>query len=197
MVYYKPDNFNFDQFAQQIESKVHGNKTSDNKLSFSAPFSYTKLPIKIVFNLRDDNTSIHFKYRISLFENNVVFLLTMVFLLFFKYHGVNTLGYLSIISGIIFYFFNTIKISNTIKNIFYNLVGGKTDVGMPELWKKQEKWMKDKTLCPACGETKNPYSAKCVNCGLYFNKKQTHFKKVNLSSSKENDVVYEVTKNKK
>lgn len=197
IVFYKPDDFSFDSFVNQIELAFTNVKKENGELSFSASLSYSKLPIKISFAIIDDKVSIHCRYRISLFENNTVLLLSMVFALFFNHFHNVPAAIFAIIIGLGFYFFNTIKISNSIKSIIYNLMGGKTDIGKPELWKKQQEWMKDKNRCPACGEHKNAYSATCINCGLHLQKGKAEIKITNTSDQNNGDIVYEIKKKKK
>ena len=197
LVFYKTDDFNVDEFINQIESQLIVSEKNKQQLIFSTPFSYSKLPVKITLSVVDDNTSIHCKYAISLFENNMVFLLTATFSLFFFHFDNQLFAIASLVIGVLFYFFNTIKISNSIKTLIYNQVGGNADIGTPELWKQQQKWMKDANLCPACGEPKNAYSHKCINCGLFFSENTTKITNVNSSLPIGSEIIYEVTKKKK
>jgi hypothetical protein len=197
IVFYKPNDFSFDLFVNQIESAFALSTKVKGELEFLAPLSYSKLPIKISLSLIDDKVSIHCKYRISLFESNVIVLLSWVFAFFFNHFNNLATAIFTLILGLGFYFFNTIKISNSIKRIIYNLIGGNPDIGKPELWKNQQEWMKDKNRCPACGEYKNAYSASCINCGLHLQNTKEDIKKINTSGSNDGDIVYEITKKKK
>ncbi len=194
LVFYKPEGFDLNRFIEQIRVKIPTIEYSDEQLTFTANFSYSKLPVKIVLTIHDYGTSIYCSYQISLFENNTALLLSLVFTGFFYHFNSTLFAAVSLISGILFYFFNTIKISNALKALIYNSVGNIEEVGEPALWEMQQKWMKDKTLCPACGEPKNMYSNKCVNCGLYFSKKRGKFSNINTSVLGNKSVTYEVTK---
>jgi len=197
LVFYKPDEFDVDIFLTQIETEVNINSKDSSEVIFSAPFSFSKLPIKIKMRVRDYNAYIHCKYQISLFENNIIFLLTLTFAAFFLHFDNHAFSFISVVTGLLYYFFNLAKISNSIKALIYKQIGGSTDIGTPELWKQQKQWMKDTTLCPACGESKNEYSNKCINCGLYFDKNKPKINQVNTSISGNNEIVYEVIKKKK
>jgi hypothetical protein len=197
LVFYKTDEFNVDEFIKLIELQLIASEKVKQQLIFSAPFSYSKLPINITLSVVDDNTSIHCKYTISLFENNMVLLLALTFSIFFFHFNNVIFAITSLVFGVLFYFFNTLKISNSIKELIYNQIGGNADIGTPELWNQQQKWMKDANLCPACGEPKNTYSNKCINCGLYFSKKNMKITNVNSSLPVGSEIIYEVTKKNK
>jgi hypothetical protein len=172
IILYKPKNFSTSLFVDKIKDKVSIVYTDDNKIVFNAPLSYSKLPVKITVFINDDETDTLFvKYNISLFENNVIFVLAITFATFFYYFDVTKISILFIIGGIIFYLLNIAKISKSIKDIVNKLFDGNSEIGEPALWKKQQIWINDQTVCPACGEKINSYSAKCLNCGLFLTKK--------------------------
>ncbi len=197
LVFYKPEGFKMDLFIKQIQLKVSHVDFSEGQLTFISNFSYSKLPVKIVLTIRDYNTSIYCSYKISLFENNVALLLSLVFTIFFYHFNSILFAVISIVGGLLFYFFNLLKISNGVKALIYSSVGKIDEVGEPALWQQQQQWMKNKKLCPACGEQKNAYSNKCINCGLHFSKKKEKFSNINTSGLGNNSISYEVNKNKK
>lgn len=170
VLFYKPDDFNTTRFFEQIQSKVSVNYIDSEKIIFTAPFSFSKLPVKITLSIIVDNSTIFCKYNISLFENNVIILSSLVFAGFFYNFGSESISIVSILAGVIFYLLNTAEISKSVKSLIYNIFGNNAEIGEPVLWEKQQQWMKDKTLCPACGEPKNQYSSKCLNCGLFLDK---------------------------
>lgn len=170
VVFYKIDDFDPDLIFKQIQSKVLISSIKDEDIIFTAPFSFSKLPIKIGLSIIDDYSTVYCKYNISLFENNVIILLSLVFASFFYFFGSELISFFSIIGGVIFYLFNAIEMSKSVKTLIYSIFGNNAEIGEPILWEKQQQWMKDKTLCPACGEPKNPYSSKCVGCGLFLDK---------------------------
>ena len=170
VIFYKTDDFEVNSFFKQIQSKVSTSLISDDKIVFTAPFSFSKLPVKITLNISDDNSTIYCKYSISLFENNVILLLSIVFASFFYHFGGNLITIISILIGLVFYLLNAVEMSKSVKTLIYNIFGDNAEIGEPVLWEKQQQWMKDKSLCPACGEPKNPYSSKCLGCGLFLDK---------------------------
>jgi len=196
LVFYKPDDFNTDDFVQRLKQKLRTDKFNDS-LIFSINSPVSKLPIKVQLEIIDDNTSLCFKYHISLFENNVVLIAALVFSTFFYYNSSVGIAITALLLGVIYYLSNTSKISHSIKSELYNLMGSKIDFGMVELWSKQKKWMKDSTLCPACGEPKNNYSNSCVNCGLVFSKNKPRLSQTNTSLSNNSEISYQITKRKK
>ena len=77
---------------------------------------------------------------------------------------------LALVAGLVFYGLNLHKTISSLKRIAIDAAGATLDLGEPALWKKQKKWLNDSRVCPACGEPKNTYSYKCINCGIYFTK---------------------------
>lgn len=196
MVFYKPESFETDEFIQQLIQKFNAENVG-NRFVFNSKSSFSKLPVKVYLQVIDDNTSVQCKYKISMFENNTVFISTIVFALFFYFNNSANASILPIIFGLGYFLTNTSRISHSIKSEIYNLLGSNIDYGMVDLWKKQKQWMKDPLLCPACGEPKNKYSNACVNCGLQFNKAKQKLSKTNTSSSQKKLVNYELLKKKK
>lgn len=170
VVFYKTDDFEVNTFFKQIQSSVSVISISDDKIIFTAPFSFSKLPVKITINVIDDNSTVYCQYSISLFENNVILLLSLVFAGFFYYFDAELITVTSILIGLVFYLLNAAQISKSIKTLIYNIFGNNAEMGEPVLWEKQQQWMKTNTLCPACGEPKNPYSSNCIGCGLFVDK---------------------------
>ena len=170
VVFYKADDFDINVTFEQIKSKVTVSTIKNDKIIFTAPFSFSKLPVKIVLSIVDDHTTVYCRYNISLFENNVILLLSIVFASFFYYFGSELVSGFSIFVGLVFYLLNAAEMSKSVKTLIYNIFGNNAEIGEPVLWEKQQQWMKDKALCPACGEPKNPYSNKCLSCGLFLDK---------------------------
>lgn len=195
LVFYKPEGFVTDAFIHQLKLKFN----IENNITpfvFHTRSSFSKLPIKVVFDVIDDNTSILCRYNISLFENNLVFIASLVFASFFYFNNSIDVSVIVIALGIVYYLANTSRISHFIKSNIYNILGSNIDYGMIDLWKKQKQWMQDPLLCPACGEPKNKYSNKCVNCGLFFTKDKQRVSQTNTSLSNSESINYEI-KNKK
>lgn len=160
LVLYKPESFN----QQAVEQKLHNLNQVKSLVSF-----YLRVKTSLI---ADDQTSIQIKYRISLFELNILFLFFLLFGLFFYWFDRHLFCVISIIAAFVFYFFNLAHVSRKTKDSILHILAIGSEIEENQLWKKQQVWMKDKTLCPACGEPKNPYAYKCVNCGIYFKKSE-------------------------
>jgi len=197
IVFYKPDEFKIEQFILLLRNDVQSDSNNSDSISWLSTNSYTKLPVKISLNIIDDNTSISCRYKISMFENNVVLIFGVVMALFMNYNDSLLGTFIPILGGILFYLLNTIKISNGVKGLIYSYISIDKDIGEPELWQMQQLWMKDKTRCPACGEPKNPYSHKCVNCGVYYSKKQKATPNGNSNITNNLSVNYQLPPKKK
>ncbi|MDA3893960.1 MAG: hypothetical protein PF517_20055 [Salinivirgaceae bacterium] len=196
LVFYKPEEFNTQHFVEQIKDKVNLLNTKGERITFTDSISYSKLPIKINLTVHDDNTSIHCRYKISLLENNIALLFSIVFANFFFYFQSTFLALTVLVLGVVFYTLNAAKISRNIKALIYTVIGINSDFDTSELWHQQQQWMKDKNLCPACGELKNNHSNICVNCGLYFSTKKPNIDQVNISSLQKTELNYKITKKK-
>jgi hypothetical protein len=190
IVFYKTEEFDSALFMQRLAAEYHAHLQGDSIVA-DTPVSISKIPIRVNFQFKPDNVTGNVSFSLSLLESNLALIISSVFSFFFLSYNDTLFGYLSIIAGILFYFIN-IHISVTaIKRSIIKISGTPFDLGEPELWKKQQVWMKDPLLCPACGEPKNPYSYKCVNCGIYFSNptKQPSDEQVNTTGSEQ--IVYQ------
>jgi len=166
---YKPIDFNINLFVNKIRSKIPVVYVSGDKIVLNAPLSFSKIPLTVTITINDTELdTLYVKYNISLFENNIILILTIIFAIFFYYFDNNIIGTLSIIIGIVFYLLNTARVSKSIKSIVNELFNGDSEIGEPNLWSKQQEWINDYNVCPACGEKINLYTNKCLNCGLYL-----------------------------
>lgn len=194
VVFYKPEGFNTNEFVDAFIQRFNIQTAGADNMHFTASISLSGLPIKLWVSMVDDNVTIACNYRISLFENNLIMVASWIFAVFFylnhlKFFSVAFLGV-----GLLYYLVNTAKISNSLKKEFFRLMGSKIEYGNAELWKMQKQWMKDKTICPACGEPKNKYSNACVNCGLVFSKNKIQMSQTNMSNLNTSTINFEVTK---
>lgn len=193
VVFYKPDDFNTDEFALKVKQKFNV-EVVDEFFLFQSKSSFSKLPVKVKMSISDDNTSLHCQYKISLFENNIVFLAALVIAAFFYFNDNIAISVFAASAGLIYYLANTSRISHFLKAGLYNLMDSKIEYGTAKLWKKQKQWMKNPLLCPACGEQKNKYSNSCVNCGLVFSKSKAKPSQTNTSAAQNNAINYKLTK---
>lgn len=178
LVFYKPDEFNVEIIQKDLGSK---------EIQIQSLF-YFKTKVKTT--VFDDNVSINIAYYISLFEQNIIFLFFVLFAVFFYVFNANAFSTLSIISGGIFYLSNLMYVSKHTKLVLSEKTGLGSEIEESLLWKKQQEWMKNNTLCPACGEPKNSYSNKCVNCGIYFSKKAKNIDAASTTSGQSFTIDY-------
>lgn len=176
VIFYKPDYFDDLRVNKQL-SVIH-------KVQTLASF-----PLQVSIKPVIDKISIQVLYKISLFELNIIFLFVMLGVFFLNYIDKTAWAWAFLIFGSGFYLVNLMHVSRKIKVKITKILGFTDDQEANQLWKKQQLWMKNKNLCPACGEPKNPYANKCVNCGLYFTKKALPYK--NSSLTLDSDVIIE------
>ncbi|MBI9069102.1 MAG: hypothetical protein JEZ09_17525 [Salinivirgaceae bacterium] len=182
IIFYKPENFENTDFQKHFES---GNLKIKTLLNF---------PASVTFIINDENVSIQVLYKISMFEQNIILLFSFLMATFFYLFDANALSIISIFIGVFYYIGNLSKVSKSIKNLVYSYIGGNLSVEESTLWNLQQKWMKDKNLCPACGEPKNPYSNKCINCGIYLSKKTVKLESENSTTVKDIVIDYKIKK---
>ncbi len=194
VIFYKPEGFSSELFLKSFYPQATIHDSGNGFLVFTTPITLLKLPVKVKIWLADDNTSIQCNYQISMLGNNLVILLGLLFMMFFMYFHAKLPEILSPVLAVFYYVLNTLRISSHLKKIIYSYLGFDNVAGKPELWQQQIKWMQDQKVCPACGEEQNPYSVKCVNCGLFLHKKPQKLNQINTSNPFFKDVHYEFKK---
>jgi hypothetical protein len=182
LVFYTPDNFNDSVFLKQLAKHLQI-ENYGYQMKVHSNVSLSKLPVKIGILFLPDTVASKIIFTLSLFENNLVLLAGMLFSSFLFYYNSTTLAVLLLLSAILFYLINLHKSIQNLRKIAIDAAGTNLDMGEPALWKHQQKWLKDPSVCPACGEPTNPYSAKCVNCGLHLTKPKKHSPGGNTNSS--------------
>jgi hypothetical protein len=197
VAFYKSKDFNVGLFYNNLKKDaVNSNITSD-VLTVFVPYSLTKIPVKVYFSIIDDNVTIYCKYKISLFENNTGLLFSFFLTGFFYYFNSILLSVITLLAGFSFYIFNLTLISRKIKLLIEKTANMDRDAAEPVLWEKQQKWIKTPDVCPACGEKINPYSKKCLNCGLILKGKHSSKKYSNTTVTYKQNINYILTKDSK
>ncbi|MFA6403534.1 MAG: hypothetical protein WCX31_18215 [Salinivirgaceae bacterium] len=193
LVFYKPDSFDNTLFMKQLGTKYEGT-ISNECLVASVPNPVSKIPIKVSFRFQPDPITGKVSFTLSLFELNLSLIFFVALGLFFRFYQNPLFSYLAIVSGILFYFISIHASVTGIKKSIIQISGTTFDLGELELWKKQQGWMKNELLCPACGEPKNPYSYQCVSCGIYFAKALKDNERVQINTTGTENVHYHYSK---
>ncbi|HAM98868.1 MAG TPA: hypothetical protein DCQ26_09700 [Marinilabiliales bacterium] len=198
VVFYKTDDFSDTSFLLKIAAHFQQKAPQNTIISqiLSVPI---KIPIKVTFHYQPDPLTGKVSIELSLFELNVTLLLFTIFSYFFFHYDNSLLGFLSLAAGLFVYVISIHETTAHIKAQIYLLSGTSSDMGESALWKKQQEWMKDPKVCPACGEAKNPYSGTCISCGIFFGKKNSHVEQMQINSTGNSSVNihYQPTKNEK
>lgn len=187
LVFYTPEQFSASTFVNNL-GKEFSISEQGYFMEFPSTVSLSRLPVNTFMEIQSDAVSTKITLIVSLFENNVILLLSLLLSAFLYYFDAFTGSTLSLIAGVVFYATNLHKTISTLRNKVLKIAGANLDLGEPGLWRKQQQWMKDPSVCPACGEPVNPYSHRCINCGIYlFNpKKQKQENSVNTSNGSSN-----------
>ncbi len=197
VAFYKSKDFDINLFYNTLKKEAVNSSTTSDKLTLFVPFSLTKIPVKVYFSIIDDDVTIYCKYQISLFENNTGLLSSFLLAGFFYYFNSTFWSIVTLLAGFSFYIFNLIIISRKIKQLIEKTVNRDADAAEPVLWEKQQKWIKTPGVCPACGEKINPYSKKCLNCGLTLKGKHSAKKYSNTTTTYKQNINYTLTKDRK
>lgn len=193
----RTEDFNMDRYLQQIEKEFQiSNNPFSNKKENIFPLPWVNLGLRYGYSLNDEHATINIKYSISLFELNLFFVLCtgLAIFVFIAQH----LGFAILLLGfaIFYYWFALSTVSHGIKHLFTRDNQMCHAMEEPGLWQKQQIWMKNPTLCSACGEPKNPYSKHCVNCGVADNTiKKTKDDNTSPTDSS-NEIKYHFNRNK-
>lgn len=170
LVFYKSDNTNYNVLLANMLKKNKGKQTSSDSFEWQSKKGIFNTRILVKFKINNDELTLHVRYFISMFESNILLLLGVVFALFFMFNNQTLLVVLSLVVGLLAWFVNITRVSFYIKKQFRVFGFFNNNVNRQYLWQQQQKWIKQKNLCPACGEILNPYSANCTQCGLAIQK---------------------------
>lgn len=169
LVFYAPGDFEEQNFQQAIVEHFNA-RVDDNQFTTETAISLSKLPVKIRLHYFSDSIAPKITIQISLFENTTALLLFVAIGIFLIQFNAVSLAITMFLVGLAFYIINLHKTLSNLKTKLLNLAHANLDWGEPALWKKQQAWLKNPLVCPACGEPRNAYSSNCVNCGLYLSK---------------------------
>jgi hypothetical protein len=182
LLFYKPEKFDNVLFMRQLEREFHG------------ILQENRIPIRVNIHYKPDNITGNVSISISLFESNLLLTLFLAFGFFFLFHQSQFFGIASIMAGILYYFLNIHVSIASIKKSIIRISGITFDLGESELWKKQQVWMENEHLCPACGEQKNPYSYRCINCGIHFRNPNKQEDNAVINTTGATEVTYQYQK---
>jgi hypothetical protein len=194
LLFYKPNNFDNIGFIKELAKEFQA-LHQHNIITADIPISITRMPIRVTMHYKPDNLTGDVSISLSLLESNLLLIIFLAFGFFFMFHQNLVFGIASIVAGVLYYILNIHVSITAIKKSIIRISGTTYDLGEHELWEKQQEWMKNELLCPACGEQKNPYSYKCINCGIYFSnpKKQVDNSMANTTGT--DNVKYQYRKN--
>lgn len=193
LVFYKPEAFDNSLFMNKLGAEYKTTVFNDGFVA-SVPNPLSKIPLKVTFRFQPDPITGKVSFTLSLFELNLLLLLFFALGLFFRFYQNPLFSYLAIVFGILFYLISIHASVTGIKRSIIQISGTTYDLGELELWKKQQEWMKNELLCPACGEPKNPYSYHCVSCGIYFATPSKHNEKVQVNTTGTENIHYHYSK---
>lgn len=182
LVFYAPDDFEEQHFLQDLVEHFNA-RAEAYRFTAEAALSLSRLPIKIKLRYHPDPVAPKITILISLFENTIALLLFVAISLFLFQFNAVSVAITLLIAGLIFYIVNLHKTLSNLKLVLLKLAHANLDWGEPALWKKQQTWLKNPMVCPACGEPRNSYSSTCVNCGLYLTKAAKHTNSWSISTS--------------
>ncbi|PKP11334.1 MAG: hypothetical protein CVU09_03430 [Bacteroidetes bacterium HGW-Bacteroidetes-4] len=182
LVFYAPENFEEQNFHQAIVEHFNA-RFDDNQFTTETAISLSRLPVKIRLRYYSDSIAPKITLRISMFENTIALLLFLAIGVFLFQFDAVALAITMILAGLAFYIINLHKTLSNLKTKLLNLAHANLDWGEPALWKKQQAWLKNPLVCPACGEPRNAYSSNCVNCGLYLSKAPKNKNSSSVSTS--------------
>lgn len=171
VVFYKSEKNSSPDFIHNLFISNHGTLESKGNYLFQGNKGVFGLRSIVKVQANIEGPTIHIKYFSSLFESNIIFLLGIVLGSFFYLNQKYLFGVVFFIVGLAVYLINTILINSYIKSILKPIGELNQTLEQQELWLKQKEWTKDPDVCSACGEPINPYTIKCVNCGLQFSTK--------------------------
>ncbi len=192
MVFYKSDQINVAEAIDNIVCNNDGKILENKQILFQGNKGLFGWPSRIKLHLNSEGTTIHITYHLSLFESNILLLFGILFGSFFYMYNHVNYSVLAIIISCSLYIINTFKLSAFAKELVAKFGSLTKSIEQQKLWEQQQKWIKDIKVCPACGEPVNPYSANCVNCGLFFKgkKSKNHDTGVNNTNNQEISIEY-------
>lgn len=170
-VFYKPDDFDLKRETKNLLYHKNVRLDSDNYFYIQGNIGLFKMPSRIKLKLDADGVTLQVKYYISLFESNIILLLGVVLGVFFLIMQKQQFSYIAFLAGSLFYVLNAVFINNFLKSILHHFGSFAETVEQQALWRKQKEWLKKPDICSACGEPVNPYSTKCVSCGMHYKNK--------------------------
>ncbi|MGD9992737.1 MAG: hypothetical protein AB7S69_05515 [Salinivirgaceae bacterium] len=182
LVFYAPDDFDENSYLKTLVEHFQA-RITDYDITAESAVSLSKLPVKIKLHYQPDPIAPKITIRISLFENTIALLLFVAIGVFLFEFDAVSVAITMLLAGVVFYIINLHKTLSNLKTKLLNLARANLDWGEPALWKKQQIWLKNPMVCPACGEPRNSYSSKCVNCGLWLNKASKNKNTGNISTS--------------
>ncbi len=196
VVFYKSDQINVAEAIDNIITENKGKILGNELIIFQGHKGLFGLPSRIKLSLNTEGPTIHISYHISLFESNILLLFGMLFGSFFAYYNHVEYSFIAFIAGGSLYVSNALKLHIFTKELVAKFGSLTKNIEQQKLWEQQQKWIKDITVCPACGEPVNQYSANCVSCGLFFKGKnnRSHYSTVNNTNDLGISVYFKDTK---
>jgi len=193
LIFYKPDHFDGLGFMNELGKEFQG-VHHNNRITANLPVSITKIPIRVNIHYKPDNVTGNVSIALSLFESNLLLTFFLAFGFFFFFHQSHFFGTTTILAGILYYILSIHVSITAIKKSIIRISGITFDLGESDLWKKQQEWMKNEQLCPACGEQKNPYSYQCINCGIHFRNPNKQADNTAINTTGAPEVTYQYQK---
>ncbi len=198
VISYKSDDLDYSNLLYEITKKNYGKQIDSDNFEWQIKKGLFNNVIPVKIKVNTDNISVHISYYVSLFESNILLLFGLLFSVFFFISGQPHLISTPIILGVTAWFINTIRIIFYVKEQLKTFSKFDNNISRQYLWGKQQKWINEEHLCPACGEPLNPYSSSCTQCRLNVkNTKNKPINKANLTSEKNINFEYQLKKRNK
>jgi len=201
-----------------LDNKVKGNKLNSaiitelisNEISSVNPEKFSVKDYIITYS--SISNLFRYEYQIKLYvekagnDHNIIYeidlekvlriiIIGIILTAFFSFLSVKYFLISAGIFSLLFYALNVLIISTSVENIIKRAIGNNnysfndSEAVSPE----QEQWIKDKNLCPGCGEFVTNIDLNCPECGLRI-KKNKYSVPIDLSKHKEKKIKYHYKK---
>lgn len=197
VVFYKSDNINVSEAVSYIVSQNKGKAINNKLIHFQGNKGVFGLPSRIRLLINTEGATIHINYYQSLFESNILLLFGILFSAYFFIYNHVEYSVIALLVGIGVYASNALKVNLFAKELVAKFGSLTKNIEQQKLWELQQIWIKDVSVCPACGEKVNPYSANCVNCGLHFKGKLKKRQNSGTNNTTNQRIKYNFKKTKK
>ncbi len=187
-------------YSALANTDVENLKLDNDSLSFMTNNSLFKIhyPVKLNFEVND---TIVINYSIALSELLKVSILVVIVAAFLSRLYITTFITFLLILLAAFYIINILIVDSAVRRIINDLFKRLPFISKEDFSKEQAEWLKDTSLCPACGASLSEFDMKCPVCGISLpnrlNIKTFSPKQTKLTKSVEQDIKYSFAEKKR